>query len=351
MFLALLLAVSAELASSGLVPGKFEVFSWGGNKTTVKQMDWSRLTMVKLNGPDPEAVDYVHLQGGRAIMTVHTPALNASAAEITAWATESARKMKAAEMDGIATDFEDPIAAGSFEQKVFTRMHAELARAVHAKAGLVIICVAWSPDGIDGRDYDYLGLSKVVDAFFVMGYDLASQLWDRCEASSNAGYPKVKHGLLRFLAAGIPAPKMILGVPWYGHLYPCTEAMSLTERTCQIEPAPFRGCPCSDAKAPSLAYSRIRQALLRNETSGRVWDPVQQSPYANFRHDGRVWQLWYDDAESLAAKYELARSLGLGGAGMYRGDFIAYDSRAARQDAADMWAALGGAAASRLTLV
>jgi len=347
----LLLCAPTMAAAGGLTPGKFELFSWGGNVTSIKQMDWNVLTMVKLNSPDPSAIDYVHSKGGRALMSVHIPSFNVTTSEIAAWATASATAMKAANMDGVATDFEDPIAAGSNAQTVFTQMHTELTTAVHLEGGLVMICVAWSPDGIDAREYDYAGLSVVVDAFFVMGYDLASQLWDRCEAAANAGYPKVKHGLLRFLAAGVDPSKMILGVPWYGHFYPCVGVENLYESVCPLEPAPFRGCPCSDANAPELEYARIQHALLHNETSGRMWDPLQRSPYANFRVEGKIWQMWYDDVQSLSAKYELARRLGLAGAGMYRGDFLAYDTDAAQHDAADMWAALGGKASNYGMLV
>ena len=34
----------------------------------------------------------------------------------------------------------------------------------------------WSPDCIDGRCYDFVGLHRFADMFFVMGYDLRSQV-------------------------------------------------------------------------------------------------------------------------------------------------------------------------------
>lgn len=43
--------------------------------------------------------------------------------------------------------------------------------------------VAWSPDGIDGRWYDYQSLSEAVDFLFVMAYDEQSQIFDtQCTA-------------------------------------------------------------------------------------------------------------------------------------------------------------------------
>ena len=36
--------------------------------------------------------------------------------------------------------------------------------------------VAWSPYGIDGRNYDILGLAAAADLLFVMAYDMQSQV-------------------------------------------------------------------------------------------------------------------------------------------------------------------------------
>jgi len=36
--------------------------------------------------------------------------------------------------------------------------------------------VAWSPYGIDGRNYDILGVAAAADLLFVMAYDMQSQV-------------------------------------------------------------------------------------------------------------------------------------------------------------------------------
>ena len=39
----------------------------------------------------------------------------------------------------------------------------------------ISVDVAWSPYGIDGRNYDVLGLAAAADLLFVMAYDMQSQ--------------------------------------------------------------------------------------------------------------------------------------------------------------------------------
>ncbi len=40
----------------------------------------------------------------------------------------------------------------------------------------ISVDVPWSPAGVDGRNYDWLGLSQAADVLFVMAYDMQSQV-------------------------------------------------------------------------------------------------------------------------------------------------------------------------------
>ncbi len=42
----------------------------------------------------------------------------------------------------------------------------------------ISVDVAWSPFGVDGRNYDALGLAAAADVLFVMAYDMQSQVGD-----------------------------------------------------------------------------------------------------------------------------------------------------------------------------
>ena len=55
--------------------------------------------------------------------------------------------------------------------------------------------VAWSPDCIDGRCYDALALSKVVDFLVVMAYDEQSQIkTGECIAKANSPINQTRYG-------------------------------------------------------------------------------------------------------------------------------------------------------------
>ena len=40
------------------------------------------------------------------------------------------------------------------------------------------------------------------------------QIWGRCVASANSPLPLVRQGLQQWLGLGVPAGKLVLGLPW-----------------------------------------------------------------------------------------------------------------------------------------
>lgn len=146
----------------------------------------------------------------------------------------------------------------------------------------ISVDVAWSPYGIDGRNYGVLGLATAADLLFVMAYDMQSQvrrrthglmlvvcvfdralhailhelqstglhaacagrpwqpargssmsawhalprlrggskagasmqIWGRCVASANSPLALVRRGVQQYLDLGVPASKLVLGLPW-----------------------------------------------------------------------------------------------------------------------------------------
>ena len=40
----------------------------------------------------------------------------------------------------------------------------------------ISVDIPWSPAGVDGRFYDWVGLSEAADVLFVMAYDMQSQV-------------------------------------------------------------------------------------------------------------------------------------------------------------------------------
>ena len=229
-------------------------------------------------------------------------------------------------IDGITFDYELPINAHSLDREYYTILVAETAKALKSIMPYyqVSVCVAWSPDSIDGRSYDYVGLANGSDLLYVMVYDTRSQIFDQCIASANAPIGLFELAIKRYNDIGIDNSKLVLGVPWYGYVYPC---IALNGNFCSIAEVPFRGVNCSDAAGSEYDYGRI-MAMLDNVNinvtiiSDLLWDNSTQSPFFNMKMDGGIYQVWFDNPESLLLKYNYAKNAGVKGVGPYAFNYL-----------------------------
>ena len=184
---------------------------------------------------------------------------------------------------------------------------------------------AWSPNGIDGRYYNYQKLAEVTDFLFVMCYDTRSQIFDQCVASANAPVNICKKGIEEYLLIGVEPKKLILGIPWYGYRYECiAEGFNPVEdQTCEIVQVPFRGVNCSGAAGSEHTYGEIRGLVNGGSMTSPLWrDNYMDVPFFNYVDSttGKIYQIWYDDVQSLTPIYKYAKDMGLRGTGPDRFD-------------------------------
>ncbi len=102
-----------------------------------------------------------------------------------------------------------------------------------------------------------------------------------------------------FEKAGVPANKLVLGVPFYGHMW--------GEVPDQNHGLYQPGKPIPNAYAP---FSQIESTML-NQGFTRYWDPVSNVPWL-YNADTRVF-VSYEDAQSLFEKCRYIRDHKLGG--------------------------------------
>mmetsp|Transcript_129470 Transcript_129470/g.295450 ORF Transcript_129470/g.295450 Transcript_129470/m.295450 type:complete len:380 (+) Transcript_129470:31-1170(+) len=314
-----------------------EILGFGGHN--FEEYDWSQVTTVAW-GTSPALMCKAHTHKARVVAATSAP-ITANQTAIQGYIDSTLASLRETFFDGVTFDWENPVAGLDDPQNamyldVINQTTMALKR--ENPGYQTSVCAAWSPAGIDGRWYDYKALAEAVDFLYVMCYDTRSQIFDRCTASANAPMPRCQDGIEHFLQLGVPANKLVLGVPWYGYKYPCEGATDAGVDQCFLAEVPFRGVNCSDAAGKEIPYSSIIQSVDAGQNSTEIRrDPYLRSPYVNMVENGTVYQVWYDDANSLGPLYEWAGDRGLRGTGPYTFDDLQGLSGA---QAAPMWAAL-----------
>ena len=151
------------------------------------------------------------------------------------------------------------------------------------------------------------------------------------------------------------AKKLVLGMPWYGYVYPCLNAKNLNfGEVCQTPVTPFRGVNCSDAAGGQVIFSDIMK-MVRNSSVIRT--PVVTNTdmsekdvgsYATFnlKWEDEKWnteyrKFYFDNPATLSEKYAAAKDLNLRGIAIWSVDMIYVSSSESERDAKEMWEAFG----------
>jgi spore germination protein YaaH/flagellar hook assembly protein FlgD len=159
------------------------------------------------------------------------------------------------------------------------------------------------------------------DAVVIMGYDYRNGSAGNAGSVAPIGGPV--YDIADTLAAytsRLPAAKVILGVPYYGRAW-STATPTLNAPT------------ISAAKYGSSVAVLYETALDFATTHGRQYDPVEGVAWTTYERENctatygcvTAWrELYFDDAESLAAKYDLVNQYGIRGAAIWA---LGYDGR------------------------
>lgn len=143
-----------------------------------------------------------------------------------------------------------------------------------------------------------------VDRVFLMGYDYhwsgsppgASSPVDRFD-----GIPSLRWSIWRYVEAGVPREKILLGLPLYG----------MTWRTA----GPDRDFHVLGDGIPWLPHRNLD--MLADPTFAPTRDPVEVSEWF-VEQDGDEWLItYYDSPATLRSKLGLARDQGLAGGGFW----------------------------------
>jgi spore germination protein YaaH len=208
--------------------------------------------------------------------------------------------------DGVNIDFEG---VRESQKQNLSRFMIDLRAAFHAQipGALVTICTP----AVDWRGaFDYDVLAENTDGLMIMGYGY------HYSGSDNAGPISPLRGGSRNLEWTVQdylqwggaqnRDKFILGLPWFGYDWP----------TVSLEPR-----AATTDKGTAVFYASAKLKALQY---GRLWEALGASAWYRYTKSALPRQAWYDDGESLAAKFELVNQNDFGGIGIWA---LGYDGQ------------------------
>ncbi|WP_264805180.1 glycosyl hydrolase family 18 protein [Cytobacillus sp. NCCP-133] len=218
--------------------------------------------------------------------------------------------------DGVDFDWEYPVGGGMetnvnrpidktnytlLLQKVREKLDAQ--QALDGKKYTISIAAGASSSFAENTELDKI--SKIVDYVQLMTYDFHGP-WDSLtgfnsplNASSGepSNSPSVLQAVQLFLNKGVPANKLVMGVPFYGYEYKGVNNAN-------------NGLAQSYTNVKSINYSTIEKNMIGKNGFIRYWNDDSQVPYL---WNGSTF-ISYDDAESIGKKAAFIKSKGLAGA-------------------------------------
>ncbi len=224
--------------------------------------------------------------------------------------------------DGIDIDWEFPVAGGMqgnverpVDRENFTLLLADLRRALNAQGAKdkrhYALTIAASARAPEIANVDLRRIEPLLDFINVMTYDYHS-----APGKTNFNAPlrspqndptpgwNVDASMRSFIDGGVPAAKLLVGVPFYGHAY--GQVASVNGGLFQTGTENPTGWKQGDGDWRVLAQTR-----LKDPRYVRHWEPTARVPWLYDSTSG-TW-VSYDDPESVAAKAAYVREHGLGG--------------------------------------
>ena len=190
-------------------------------------------------------------------------------------------------MDGINVDFE------SLSEDVgihFLEFLRELSIECH-KNNLVLSVDNPVPEDFTSH-YDRAEQGRVVDYVIIMGYD---EHYVGSEAGSVASLPWVEQGIQDTLDE-VPAERVINAIPFYTRLWRTTGGNVTSE---------------------AIGMDQAQQTIAENNVE-TYWDKTTSQNYGKYDIDNSTYQIWLEDAQSVAEKVKLVSTYDLAGVSAWK---------------------------------
>lgn len=205
--------------------------------------------------------------------------------------------------DGLDIDFEGLAVS---DRAAFVSFVTDLRVALDAAQPGLFLSLAMPAIDWEGA-YDYDVLAEASDALFIMGYAFSGSWGDPgpnapLDGSDRWGSYSLSWTVEDYLEYGgvQNASKFLMGLPLYGGLWDTTGS-------------------AVPGDAVSGTYDSIvwTEGLDFGVAHGKEWDTASATPYSVWQEGGQWRQAWYEDADSIALKADMARARGIGGFGFW----------------------------------
>ena len=273
-------------------------------------------TIASFGTPDPQLVTLAHAHDPPVRVVVGADfdkSQLGNAAARAGWIDAKVELVKSLGIDGLNLDIE----GNSAHRDGLTQLVMALRSALSAAnpAYQLTFDLGISPDG-QSTGYDHLALSKLMNFTVPMAYD---ECWGARSASANSPIGRLLQGIKDYGALGVDAGALVMGLPWYGWDFPCTELK--TGDACSVDPPagkPWYGY-ATQVGYPAV-MKLVGQAALRPTTP--VLDSASMTKHFDYFANSTAGvmqrhQVWFDDAETLLAKYKAAAAHGARGVAMW----------------------------------
>lgn len=200
--------------------------------------------------------------------------------------------------DGYQIDFED---LNSTSETLLTNFMHALADRLRPRGKLVTMAVVSRTTNTVtyqyAAAYNYVALAPYVDLVTIMTYDYSYSSGAPGPVAPVTWQEKVLNYAVPIFGAG----KVLLGVPFYGYDW------NLTQR--EKDPTNYR--------ANSRNFDETIK-LGQDNTGTFGFDNSSKSPYLNYISNDEIHQVWFENAQSIQAKFDLMKKQQIRGFAVWR---------------------------------
>jgi di-N-acetylchitobiase len=315
-----------------------EVFAFHvtSNGASWPSYNWSLITTVAVFGSiEPELLCTAHENGARVVVGIdfaNDQLTNATA--VAAWVNYTSAMVAEQWLDGVNIDIEGNTANAD----AVTAATAEMAAALRAANPWTQITFDTAINPLPNQGgYNFTALAEICDFLVPMGYDMC---WGASNAAANAPTGGLEAAFQYYGELGVPADKVVLGLPWYAYNFPCSN------------PPPPSIAPVNGTAAPQCTlgswnnggswqrcYSDVVETLLPLSPGGAyAVDAATNTGVFSYQVNSTVWyQVWFDNPATLTSKYAIAAKAGARGIAFWYAGCVDYNSTAQVEA---MWGAI-----------